>query len=392
MGLLNNDDLIMGLPNNDEPKPPALGEWKLLPARQVTHDTVHSSTEIAGKHRPEKTNLEHSVGDTSPQNSSPSEDLSTGVSRSPTHNISAEYLGAKTGKTDFFMAREQNKLALMAERAERRHRRVKEEFERLAAARQQLPRAHVSSWFSPEDMPLQERWAPALQPLAPLPLPRLADVAEPYAPPTSPGLGLADGYRPLSPPMAFPVTMPGDVDSFSRRTHVGISDLVETHQQSPCNKRKADEMSESTREQDRWAFEIARAAQTENTNPTTSASQEDPSKEEERVPGSSQYEDSLPCDMALSLNQSTIVEEPNTSVSVSSKQGEVNAESSVMTPSKQGEITEGNIITPPLTPERPAKKPRMMMVAERLGYAALGGVTAGAMIMGTLIYTAPTFG
>jgi hypothetical protein len=44
------------------------------------------------------------------------------------------------------------------------------------------------------------------------------------------------------------------------------------------------------------------------------------------------------------------------------------------------------------TQERPVKRARMMRVAERLGYAALGGVTAGAMIVGTLIYTAPTFG
>ncbi|KAH6641665.1 hypothetical protein F5144DRAFT_142314 [Chaetomium tenue] len=46
----------------------------------------------------------------------------------------------------------------------------------------------------------------------------------------------------------------------------------------------------------------------------------------------------------------------------------------------------------PETQERPVKRARMMRVAERLGYAALGGVTAGAMIVGTLIYTAPTFG
>jgi hypothetical protein len=50
------------------------------------------------------------------------------------------------------------------------------------------------------------------------------------------------------------------------------------------------------------------------------------------------------------------------------------------------------VVTPPTLPAgRPAKKARMMRVAERLGYAALGGVTAGAAIFGALVYTAPTF-
>jgi hypothetical protein len=53
---------------------------------------------------------------------------------------------------------------------------------------------------------------------------------------------------------------------------------------------------------------------------------------------------------------------------------------------------EPEVDTTAAVPERPAKRARMMRVAERLGYAALGGVTAGAMIVGTLIYTAPTFG
>jgi len=40
---------------------------------------------------------------------------------------------------------------------------------------------------------------------------------------------------------------------------------------------------------------------------------------------------------------------------------------------------------------RAPKRRRLRKMAERLGYAALGGVTAGAMIVGTLIYTAPAF-
>lgn len=40
---------------------------------------------------------------------------------------------------------------------------------------------------------------------------------------------------------------------------------------------------------------------------------------------------------------------------------------------------------------RPAKRQRIRNIAERLGYAALGGVSVGAAIVTTLIYTAPTF-
>lgn len=51
--------------------------------------------------------------------------------------------------------------------------------------------------------------------------------------------------------------------------------------------------------------------------------------------------------------------------------------------------------SPPTTPEftnsaaRPAK--RMKKIAERVGYAALGGATVGAMVLTSLIYSAPTF-
>ena len=40
---------------------------------------------------------------------------------------------------------------------------------------------------------------------------------------------------------------------------------------------------------------------------------------------------------------------------------------------------------------RPVKRRRLRKFAERVGYAALGGVTVGAMVVGSLIYTAPTF-
>jgi len=53
-------------------------------------------------------------------------------------------------------------------------------------------------------------------------------------------------------------------------------------------------------------------------------------------------------------------------------------------------------ITSTMQPERPdeirpAKRMRLRHIAEKIGYAALGGATVGAAIMTTLIYTAPSF-
>ncbi|KAK4241020.1 hypothetical protein C8A03DRAFT_12714, partial [Achaetomium macrosporum] len=284
---------------------------------------------------------------------------------SPSRKIGAEYLGAKTGKADFFLAREQNRLAVMAEHQRRM-------IMSLQEARSQWVTASVPNLcnaYSPENGPANYHFDPAgVQPLQPSQkspsLPHFADVAEPFAPPTSSGLGLADGY-PASgnqpPAMASPVSLAGEVNSSFRRTHVGISDIVETHQQSPGKKRTADDISGSTPEQEHW---VAEAANAENANPTNAASEDGSSKDGGRVPPTK----------SSPIQSATEPELPDDSL----KQGE--------------ESTESIAITPPVTPERPLKKPRMMVVAERLGYAALGGVTAGAMIMGTLIYTAPTFG
>lgn len=45
----------------------------------------------------------------------------------------------------------------------------------------------------------------------------------------------------------------------------------------------------------------------------------------------------------------------------------------------------------PMNDIRPPKRLRLRKIAERLGYAALGGATVGAALVSTLIYTAPTF-
>ncbi|KAK3326368.1 hypothetical protein B0H66DRAFT_157714 [Apodospora peruviana] len=161
----------------------------------------------------------------------------------------------------------------------------------------------------------------------------------------------------------------------ARRTHVGISDIVDDCQVTPIQvkevktagevldsrplaeargkskpKRKVEEISSSTVEEDQWA---------QSANTTQVVSNE------------------------------RIVEEPVT------KQQSVQAVPSQLLEAPKTELLTvqaapvGTIACFDMTPERPAK--RLRHIAERVGYAALGGVTAGAMIFGTLVYTAPTF-
>lgn len=66
------------------------------------------------------------------------------------------------------------------------------------------------------------------------------------------------------------------------------------------------------------------------------------------------------------------------------------------TPSTSTTNVQSQLPSPPTSPQdmadpeaRPAKK--MKRIAERVGFAALGGATVGAMVLTTLIYSAPTF-
>lgn len=59
---------------------------------------------------------------------------------------------------------------------------------------------------------------------------------------------------------------------------------------------------------------------------------------------------------------------------------------------RQGASSITSTMQPELPGEvRPAKRMRLRHIAEKIGYAALGGATVGAAIMTTLIYTAPSF-
>ncbi|KAK4251745.1 hypothetical protein C7999DRAFT_27823 [Corynascus novoguineensis] len=251
----------------------------------------------------------------------------------------AEALGARTGKVDYFLAREQNKLALELQKACARPTSVQD----------------LCNDDEPADESRDYKFGPAAH-------------------------------------MSSPQSMVGGVGECSRRTYVGISDIVDMCQPNPSEvgsnrktelapptpppaeeqhlrsldhnheltqnagitqaafaaqeeeglqrsrggkKRKANDISSTTQEELEWAISAARAAEPAFSNPH---------------------------------------EEPVNQLLKASEQGEKSSPISVSQ-----------------TLERHPKRAKLMRIAERLGYAALGGVTAGAMIVGTLIYTAPTF-
>lgn len=147
----------------------------------------------------------------------------------------------------------------------------------------------------------------------------------------------------------------GYEDQSSRRTHLGISDIVDGCQQTTghpnetketeepvgsAGKRKSEEISDSTVEEEQWA-------------------QVGSLQKEQSVPPSSTQQ--TPAAQKTHEELLAIVAEPAKIEAYISQ--DIN--------------------------DRPAK--RLRHIAERFGYAALGGVTAGAMIFGTLVYTAPTF-
>ncbi len=148
------------------------------------------------------------------------------------------------------------------------------------------------------------------------------------------------------------------------RTHVGISDIVDCCQNIPAGKakgkRKADEITETlspTEEQ----YEAARKKQSELT------------------PAGPATPSSAPLEALLSP--------PPTAESIAEP--------------KVSETFEPDLPLLPAYPVsdayevsravRPAKRRRLRKIVERVGYAALGGVTVGAMVIGSLIYTAPSF-
>ncbi|KAK4193107.1 hypothetical protein QBC35DRAFT_469430 [Podospora australis] len=133
----------------------------------------------------------------------------------------------------------------------------------------------------------------------------------------------------------------------TRRTVLAISDMVESHQHS-SPKRKSDDISEVTAEEKEWV------------ETGTEATQSVSSVESAREPSSEST-------VASSLDSEPIVTDLVAKAATVQDTADTSIDSQ--------------------TSERPIKRMRLRRLAESVGMAALGG----AMVMGTLIYTAPTF-
>jgi hypothetical protein len=371
MGSLSDDDRDMGF-HDPLPSHSAYGYWDHLPqsgqdsnypevapliaslSRPAETSTAANPNEVASKG---KTNCSIELllngdkpqspapvlgqntrdAESGSQGSSPAKATHTAPSFSSSATSAAEALGTMTGKVDFFMAREQNKVALTAQKAAGT--RPMSSVYALCNTAESVDQPH-NHVFGPAGLhsavpPEEDQFPSRLPDLSSL-FSQPADLTSPRA-----GPGPCTSSSDFLPAMGSPVSIDQEME-FPRR--MDISEIVDScqdsHREKPL-KRKAENISDATQEQEQWAAKAAKAL-----SPAPSGAEE----EEEQLQRWGQHSGPL---------------------------------------EKDGEQAS---ITPPQTPERPAKRTRMMHVAERLGYAALGGVTAGAMIVGTLIYTAPTFG
>lgn len=153
------------------------------------------------------------------------------------------------------------------------------------------------------------------------------------------------------------------VDEVHRRTHVGISDIVNVKPTSALQpgkqalvagkgKRKADDMVELTQPERRWE------------------------SSESRFMGPLQAENEALEHNPLYANMDALIDE-----GLASLRATAAPEHEMRAVTRLNSMGDG----------RAPKRLRLRKIAERLGYAALGGATVGAALVSTLIYTAPTF-
>jgi hypothetical protein len=136
--------------------------------------------------------------------------------------------------------------------------------------------------------------------------------------------------------------------------------MVDSDADKTSKKRKAEDISSVTGEETSWLEEQSR--QVEASAPASPA----PSPE-----------------LDVPATEPAATSEP---MAIDSEPQAVSAESTSDTCS-----AETCVVTLSTSDERQPKRMRLLHIAERAGYVALGGVTAGAMIFGTLVYTAPSF-
>ncbi|KAL1838228.1 hypothetical protein VTJ49DRAFT_2926 [Mycothermus thermophilus] len=248
-------------------------------------------------------------------------------------------LGAKTGKMEYFMAREENKLAVNS---------TKTSQARPASSVHDLCNATEPATELAKEPELPEDRHP--QPLGAQPEP-----VSPFAELMAAFIGGAAHSPPreVAPRMDSPVSMGDEAEEPSCTLDQVVPETAasELPRVEGKLKRKAEEISDTTHEEEQWAAKFTAVL-----SPAPSIDGEQQSQHEEKHDGAPQE----------------------------------TAEVSVQRASPERvQESDSTVAAPPV--ERPAKRSRMMRVAERLGYAALGGVTAGAVIVSTLIYTAPTF-
>ena len=154
--------------------------------------------------------------------------------------------------------------------------------------------------------------------------------------------------------------------SQSRRTHVGIADIVESCPVEPVQKvkRKAADISDLSEAEKGW--EDAQVAKKHAAIVTA----EKPA-----------FAPKIPTEPGASAGPSTASITYSSSTPRPSKSQVVSAK-----PAPQPVPMRDSAGT-----ERQVKRRRLRHVAESIGYATLGGATVGAAILSALIYTAPTF-
>ena len=338
---------IGGLLNDDKPKWPML----LPPAAPYT---VHDPKTLFDRHP-------------SPSDVVLSKSCLGSSSGHTTAKTSAEVLGSRTGKYEFFAAREQNKMSVSLQRAEE---------PRLPSSVYALCNNDGPFFngtkFSPISQPEQAESATDLAselrclhgckgPSATFAMRAVA--ASRKVSTTQNGEMIYEQQSKTDELVApLPADVASSMDDAARRTYMEIPDIVESCERDPeagKGKRKADEISATNNEEEQWVAEEG----------TGAPAFEAPSSSNPSAAGSHQLKG------ALAGNHSD-PSSPSFPVLADAPHAEPPMRTALLAVSPR---------------ERPQKRLRLRRIAERVGYAALGGVTAGAMIVGTLIYTAPTF-
>ncbi|KAL2178045.1 uncharacterized protein P884DRAFT_131632 [Thermothelomyces heterothallicus CBS 202.75] len=277
----------------------------------------------------------------------------------------AEIMGARTGKMDYFLAREENRTTLMTQKAVA---------SRLPSVRD------LCNNYEPVDGLKDHHLNPA------------AHITFPFSQSQSGHAGHRTTYSPGEPHViGSPVSLVEGLDEHSRRTHVGISDIVNTSQ--------ADHSEVASHKKTGISFPTPPPV--EETQPHSSQCNRERTQKAGKpraVSAAQADEDSQPLNRgegkrkADDISSATQEEEEWAAITAQATQSESSLrQGGAINQHVRKSGRAGRHPSNSASDERSTKRARMMRIAERLGYAALGGVTAGAMIVGTLIYTAPTF-